>query len=306
MGINKYKIKKWFKMLTGKSILHVEQGMGKFFIPGEIHGYYNDLTNKVLLDKEALDGQKLPVTYDDNGKQVIFATTIFQYGLGCYDLILQTNEEIYKSQFKHCLDWAVKNQDANGGWNISEFAGDNSPYGSMAQGEGVSLLLRGYVLFKESIYLDLAKKAIDLMISPLEKGGTARYFNGKEVVFMEFMDTPCVLNGWIFSLFGLYDFLIVNNDSRYSEIYAKSISTLKEYMDKFDNQYWSNYNEKGMVSSPFYHKLHIAQLSAIELIDSDDTWKTFKNRFINYQQKKLNRIRAFYKKVFQKLFTKNG
>lgn len=82
MSVSIYKIKKWIKMITGKSILHVNQGVGKFFQPGKVLGYYNDLTEKVTKDPETLEKRMLPIAYNEEGKQVVFATTIFQYGLG--------------------------------------------------------------------------------------------------------------------------------------------------------------------------------------------------------------------------------
>lgn len=51
MGISIYKIKKWTKMLTGRSISHVNQGMGKIYSKDDIRGYYNNLTEKVTLRK---------------------------------------------------------------------------------------------------------------------------------------------------------------------------------------------------------------------------------------------------------------
>lgn len=36
MGISLYKIKKWTKMLIGKSISHVDQGVGKIYSVDEI------------------------------------------------------------------------------------------------------------------------------------------------------------------------------------------------------------------------------------------------------------------------------
>ena len=43
MAINIYNIKKWYKMLTGKSVLHVNQDLGKYFEAKELKGYYNNM-----------------------------------------------------------------------------------------------------------------------------------------------------------------------------------------------------------------------------------------------------------------------
>ena len=291
-------------MLRGKSLLHVEQPLGKSFSPNKIKGYFNDLTNKVLLDSDTFEKKCLPKMLNEKGEEVVFATTIFQYGLGCYDLFLQTGSQEYIDQFKKCVDWAIQNQDNNGGWDVSSFAGPKSHYGAMAQGEGVSLLIRAYVYFDNNYYLEFAKNAIDLMLTPLEDGGTAKYMD-EDVVLMEFMDRPCILNGWIFALFGLYDFCLVCDETRYKDLLVKTLFTLKKMMPNFDNKYWSKYNERKMIASPFYHKLHISQLEALQLISDDDVWKQYHLLFKKYQCNFWNRKRAFVVKAVQKIFLKD-
>ena len=80
MGISLYKIKKWTKMLTGKSISHVDQGAGKIYSVDEIRGYYNNLTEKVTKREDL--GDQVPVSSVDTGETIFFSIEIFQYGLG--------------------------------------------------------------------------------------------------------------------------------------------------------------------------------------------------------------------------------
>jgi hypothetical protein len=80
-------------MVTGHSQLRRRQPPGKFYRRGAIAGYYNDLRGKVEgphLKNEA----GLPVNEMADGRKVEFATAIAQYGLGCWDLHLETNESI--------------------------------------------------------------------------------------------------------------------------------------------------------------------------------------------------------------------
>lgn len=303
MSVSIYKIKKWIKMITGKSILHVNQGVGKFFQSGKVLGYYNDLTEKVTKDPETLEKRVLPIAYNEEGKQVVFATTIFQYGLGSYDLFLETNEEKYIDQFNNCVNWACANQDQNGGWDISCCGGLESKYGAMAQGEGASLLLRANKYHNDEKYFLAAKKAIDLMLTPIEKGGTSRYEND-EIFLMEFMDKPCVLNGWIFSLFGLYDLTLDCDEEKYKSALLLTLNTLKSHLSDFDCGYWSKYDMDKMIASPFYHKLHIAQLKALLMIDNDAAFSEMLAKFEKYQNSWWNRKRAFIKKACQKVFEK--
>lgn len=288
-------------MLTGKSLLHVNQGLGKEFAPGELKGYFNDLTEKVTKDLTTLNNKSLPTTKNEKGDDIVFATAIFQYGLGCFDLYLSTNEQKYIDQFYLCVSWALLNQDNNGGWDISAFAGNNSPYGSMALAEGASLLVRAFSISKDEIYYKAAKRAIDLMLLPLSEGGTSLYLDG-DLYLMEFMDLPCVLNGWIFSIFGLYDLLLTSEEQKYRNAYESTLNTLKRHIFDFDNGYWSKYDNKKMIASPFYHKLHIAQLSALVLIDNCDEFKQFLFLLQKYQKSWFKRKRAFITKAFQKVF----
>ena len=101
MGISKYNIKRWIKMLTGKSIYHVDQGIGKAIDEG---GYYNDLTQKVLMGDSNLDENEIPFLEHSDGTHVQMPTMIFQYGLGAYDLWLIEKKDQYRSKVKKCAD----------------------------------------------------------------------------------------------------------------------------------------------------------------------------------------------------------
>lgn len=161
MGLSVYNIKKWYKMLTGNSIMHVNQDMGKCFVPGKLEGYFNNMTEKVTKDPETLEKKTIPMTTDEVAGVVYFPVAIFQYGLGAFDLYLMTKEEKYINQFWNCVKFAVENQKDLGAWNNFGFVYPESPYGSMCQGEGASLLLRAYKVTGENQYFERAQKAID-------------------------------------------------------------------------------------------------------------------------------------------------
>jgi len=55
------------------------------------------------------------------------------------------------------------------------------------------------------IFIHAIHKAKDFMLKPISEGGTTEYA-GDDVIFYEDTDTPVILNGWIFSLWGLYDY----------------------------------------------------------------------------------------------------
>ncbi len=287
-------------MLTGKSILHVNQDLGKNFRVDTVAGYYNNLTQKVLMQKELLDTDKLPKVLTENGEYIYFPVAVFQYGLGAYDLYLQTGEKKYKEKFIQCCEWALVNQESTGAWSNFFFTYKEHPYGAMAQGEGTSLLLRGYIETSDNRFLTAAQKGMDFMLIPVEDGGTTLYMD-KNIVFLEYTHLPAVLNGWIFSLFGLYDATLVIQDKNYKQYFENSIKTLLKSLDKYDNGYWSLYDLGKHIASPFYHNLHIAQMQALYEITNKEEFKVFANRWEIYQNKFTNKFRAFIVKAYQKI-----
>lgn len=302
MGISIFKIKKWAKMLTGKSILHVNQGVGKVYSKDLLKGYYNDLTEKVTKG-DYYNEAKVPSTFVDSGDEIYFPIAIYQYGLGAYDLYLLNKEEIMLKKFKVCADWAVNEQESTGSWSTFFYENKKHPYSSMAQGEGISLLLRAYKEFGDNKYIKSAKKAIEFMLKPIEEGGTTKYtING--IYLCECTHDPVILNGWIFSLWGLFDYLKVIEDEKVRRIYEDSVTTLVSSLPEFDNGYWSKYNLGKMITSPFYHKLHIAQLEVMYEITGEEIFRNYSKNWSSYQNKWFNRIRAFINKAFQKLIEK--
>ena len=288
-------------MLTGKSILHVKQDIGKCFSIQEIKGYYNNLTEKVLRDKNHIyEIEYLPLFQTEKGENIFFPITIFQYGLGCYDLYLQTGEKFYLEKSLHCATWGVLNQEDCGGFNTFSFIYPDNPYSAMCQGEAVSLFLRMYVATGEKKFVDAAKKALDFMLLPLEQGGTTEYLNNG-IIFKEYTHLPVVLNGWIFALFGLFDWVLMNGEDQYKETFNRSLMTLSNSLKTFDCGYWTKYDMQNKIASRFYHNLHIAQMEALKQITRNDTFEQYEMQWRKYEKSRWKRFKAFIKKAFQKI-----
>ena len=99
------------------------------------------------------------------------------------------------------------------------------------------------------------------MLRNVEDGGTTLYINDK-IIFQEYVSkyNLSVLNGWIFSIFGLYDFTLVNKEKKYIDILNHTIETMCLELKKYDRKFWSNYDLQNTIASPAYHDLHIMQL----------------------------------------------
>ena len=300
MAINIYNIRKWYKMLTGTSVLHVDQGVGKSFSANEIKGYYNDLTGKVKMEPELVDGLELPLTVQPHGKTIVFPVAVFQYGLGCYDLYLQEGDKRYLKLFLHYAAWTLEQQDSSGRWANFAHCYPENPFGAMAQGEAASLLIRAYKESGEQRYLDAARKAIDYMLIPLEKGGTTRY-DGDDVILLEYTHLPVVMNGWIFAWWGLYDYVKLTADTRYRDVMERSCQSLERHLPLFSTGYWSKYDLDYRIASPFYHRLHIAQMTAMHQLTGRETFAEYAAKWTHNQESLWCRWKAFIIKAYQKI-----
>lgn len=296
-----HQIKRWYLMLTGKSVWHVNQDIGKCFAKDEIRGYYNNMIEKVTKMPNLLDSDEMPKLNLAEGNFTYFPVAIFQYGLGCYDLWLQTKDERYMRKFMQCVEWTMAHQDEKGRWNNFAHYCPETPYGSMAQGEAASLMIRAYVHTKEQKYLDAAKRALDFMLLPLEDGGTTKYVDD-DAYLMEYTFKGMVLNGSIFSWWGLYDFVLATGDNgKYMEAMDKILKSLIKVLPLYKCTYWSMYSEDGLIASPFYHNLHVAQMQAMYQLTGEPVFDQYAKRWERQQKNPFCKSLAFVKKSIQKI-----
>lgn len=297
-------IKRWIRMLMGKSSFHVKQGKGRFYSKNEIKGYYNDMTNKVTSNQTLIDNEGIPYNILTSGEIVYFPGTIFQYALGLYDLYLEYLDKKYLEHFLKLADWTLEKQSDDGKWECMSVLHNSihETQSAMCQSEGISVLVRAYIQTNERKYLDKASVAVELMIKSTSKGGTC-YYNNDDVIFQEYVSkyNQSVLNGWIFSLFGLYDYYLLTKDKKIENILFSSVKTLSDYLYKYDRKFWTNYDLVGTISSPAYHDIHIMQLLVLYDIFQDDNFIKYAKKWEKYQKSKFNKYRAMLIKLKQKI-----
>ncbi len=300
MGLNTHKIAKWYNMLRGSSSYHVNQDEGKIYSKTEVKGYYNNLTEKVT--RFGYDDDRVPSTIVDTGETIYFSIAIFQYGLAAYDLYLLSDKKDSSmiKKVQACANWAVDNQQKDGAWVTFAYETPEYPYSAMAQGEGVSLLLRAYIATDDKRYLNAAHKACKFMLLPFEEGGPTKY-EGNNVYLYECPKDPLILNGWIFSIWGLMDYCKMVEDAAVNEVLKRTLTTLEKKLPDFNLRYWSMYEDGKRISSPFYHKLHVAQLNVMYDLTGKKVYKTYADKWQRYDNNWLYRKIAFVKKACQKV-----
>jgi len=290
-------------MLMGKSIFHLNQVEGRFYTKGEIGGYYSDLRHKVTGDILLDDEDKVPVNVTNSGKRVRFPIAIFQYGLGAYDLYLETDDEIYLEKFRNSVNWAIDNQREDGAWDCFGWLLPETKYSSMAQAEGASLLCRAYSEWQDVNFLKAARHAIDFMLIPVEKGGTTCYCDNGAITFEEKAGQQTILNGMVFSIWGLYDLSLLVHESIYEQRLSQAVDYLCQLLPHYDRSYWSDYDLEGNVASRFYHSLHIEQLNVLHNLFGKDTFRNYSEIWNQYNESFFKPKRAFVKKALQKMKT---
>lgn len=297
--------RQWIDIARGRSYQHVPQAMGRVFRADSLHGYFNDLTHKVDWDGLETDNG-IPQAREVNGERVTPPILVLQKGLGHWDTWLLQSRQRDRDRFLRIADWALQQQDREGGWRLRPRLQQRlaTPYSAMAQGEGVSVLVRAFQITEDPRYLDAAHRAGELLVKPIAQGGVARH-TAEGLVLEEFpMDPPnTVLNGWVFSLMGLRDLTLVSGESRFDEALDSTVEALQTSLDKFDGGYWSIYDTKGNIASPFYHDLHIAQLKGLAAAfpERASDFDSFRQRFESQKASVFSRLRAIGGKVVQRI-----
>jgi hypothetical protein len=135
-----------------------------------------------------------------------------------------------------------------------------------------------------------------------------------DVWFEEYITSPPahVLNGFIFSLFGLLDFSRVTSDEKAKELWRQGVGTLEKKLQLYDTGYWSRYDLlRDCVASRFYHgNIHIPLLRALHVLSGKSVFMHYADRWEQYLSSRVCRMRArFYNmpsRVLKKLTRRPG
>lgn len=300
-------IRRYSKMFAGNSYWHRDQDVGKYFTPGELLGYYNDLSGKILWDGP-VDSAGLPLNRTANGQRVRHPITLFNKALGHWDCWLgsERQDEKHRAVFLQLARWTLDSQDEYGGWECWKPLGlkRSNSYSAMAQGESMSVLVRAFVATEDEVYVAGARRALRLLLTSVEKGGTS-WLSREGLILEEFPYQPprTVLNGWIYASYGLYDLALVDDSPEVRETLESTLSALVTRLRDYDAGFWSYYDTSGALASPFYHRLHIAQLKALELTYPKHvaSFRTLRETFERQVASRSKRTRAVALKSYQKL-----
>jgi heparosan-N-sulfate-glucuronate 5-epimerase len=243
---------------------------------------------------------------------------IAQYGLGNYNLYKRTGEETRKFKFLNVADWLVENLEETSHGTKAWYHHFNWEYrdklkapwhSALAQGQGLSVLVRAHKETGDSRYLEAANQALETFRKDVQEGGVT-YTDGQGNKWFEeaIVDPPThILNGFMWAAWGVYDYFLHTGDKAAEVLWNEAVRTLHEKLRGFDIGFWSLYEHSGtrmkMLASPFYHSLHIVQLRVMHRLTGDSVFARFAAKWDAYRRNALKRNAAIlYKAIFKILY----
>lgn len=210
----------------------------------------------------------------------------------------------HMAAFFAASDWLVRHQDERGAWPImvTRKLGEGfrplEPgwYSAMAQGQAMSTLVRAYQLTKNQTYLNAALKATGPYKVPSAQHGVKAVFMNKYDWYEEYPTTPSsfVLNGFIYSLLGLYDLKETAGEKvgrEAAQLFQRGMDSLKALLPLYDTGSGSIYDLRHVIlgTAPNlarwdYHTTHINQLQLLASIDSAPIFKDVVKRWKSYMK----------------------
>jgi heparosan-N-sulfate-glucuronate 5-epimerase len=305
-------------LLPGKSQLtfwHDQPEVNSGAATGELGEYYMPFFEKADYIGP-YDASGIPLLhYHGNIGLQYNPIAISQWGLGNFNLFLRSKDEERKTKCVIAADWLVDHLEENSsGVSVWNHAFDweyrtllKAPwYSGLAQGQGISLLVRVWQATGKRDYLEAVTRAFASFSKPVQEGGVCFTDELGDLWFEEYIVSPPthILNGFIWAAWGVYDFFLATKDEVARRLFDRVADTLRKNLDRYDLGFWSLYEQSGtflpMVASPFYHRLHVAQLRVMHRLTGDDVFSQIADRWETYARSRTKRTRALcYKGAFK-------
>ena len=221
-----------------------------------------------------------------NGELHYFPINIAQYTFILHANWLENKDPVLLKTLNNCLQVLEKNKTVKNNycaWLTNYY---NKKYNieapwpsAMAQGEVISFYLRMYQIHKDDSLINTAIQAYNFLKVEYKDGGVRRYDNNGNLWFEEYptKEPSFVLNGFIYTIFGLYDLFRVTGRKDVKKDIEECIETLKKNLHKYDLGYWSIYDQlkKELVRYYYQKNVHVPQLQVLYLLTKENIFKFY-------------------------------
>jgi hypothetical protein len=269
--------------------------------------YYLDFSSRAVYDG-LTDDSGLPI-YKHRGQPTRHPVIAMLYALGNCEINRKTKNADSRQKFLTVADWLMANQDEQGGWKATVFMpkfGLRSPfYSALIQGMGISTLVRAALISNDEKFSQAAVRALKLYQVDVHGGGISRIING----FVFYEEYPSeknyhVLNGFIYSLWGLLDLVRYNNNDPARQLWESGLATLTSILPKYDTGNWSLYHIGDGMKNPAtiaYHKIHIEQLKVMHAVTGQKVFMDYAQKWQGYLENRFNALKTLPQKILWNL-----
>jgi D-glucuronyl C5-epimerase C-terminus len=170
--------------------------------------------------------------------------------------------DCHPEQLHALLDRLVSLASERGGFTAWEyffaFGGGTPPWISgLAQGTAIQALTRGTQLLRDPRYAKVARGALGAFERrpPIGVRAPSTSGVGRHYLIYSFATGLRVLNGFLQSLVGLYDYAAATRDPRARRLFATGDRAARREIARYDTGAWSLYAAGGSESDLGYHRL---------------------------------------------------
>src|SRR5581483_10217068 len=225
----------------------------------------------LTLAHHSLDASGVPY----RGKIAIYDPIIItQYALAHWNLALKGDNPVAQQLFLKQAEWLVKHEirikDDAGGWPIPIPAANKHMrsvcLSASRQGNALSVLVRAYQLTCDRTFLMAAHRVVRTFERDILDGGVCAPVGEHGVFFEDVAVYPAAhgLDGMLYALLGLYDYLAVTGDTMISELTETGLATMHRLLPEFDSGFWTRTDLLSQhLSTPVQLSLHVQLMEAI-------------------------------------------
>lgn len=217
-----------------------------------------------------LDGAGVPVRQDPEEGDLYIPSRIAGYALAQWNLARRTPDALAMRGFLAAADWFAGQPQARFMHHIP-LEGMTIPWPScLAQGEGVSVLVRAWMATGGRRYLEQARASLDLLETPVAAGGVVSALPDGGFFVEEYPGGRHrnVLNGALFAAIGLDDLIRFSGEPepRAAAILDRLLASLERNMELWSVGDWSIYSLDrggfglGNACTLHYQLVHVALL----------------------------------------------
>lgn len=178
---------------------------------------------------------------------------------------------------------------------------------ALAQGLGISALVRAYDLVNKKKFLVTAKRALGAFHVPMANGGVLFVDNDDgDWWYEEYASAGSkpsgVLNGFILALLGIYDFHLISGDTISERLFERGISSLCHHLDDFDTNNpvkLTYYDRLKHIVTMDYHVLHIKLMEKMYEITEEEIFRKYWKKWEGYKRQwERNPMNRFVSRLY--------